>query len=67
MTGRNTQAFLIGTGQEQAQYCCSDCGYSSTNRRHFRRGDGGEGHTCSTGHYDKDGELKRARNPYARR
>jgi hypothetical protein len=67
MPGRNTQAFLIGSGQGPEPYVCSECGYSSANRKHFKKGEGGEGHTCSTGHYDKDGELKRARNPYARR
>jgi hypothetical protein len=43
------------------------CGYESNNRRNFRNTEGGE-KTCSTGHYeDKEGNLKRAINPYARR
>ena len=44
---------------------CQTCGYSSENRKHFKRE--GDGHTCSTGHYQDDkGNTKRARNPFAR-
>lgn len=65
--GRNIQSFEegAGTAPEAPSYCCADCGFSSSNRRHFRSAE--EGKTCSTGHYEKDGELKRAINPYARR
>lgn len=66
-SGRNTQSFQEGAGAapEAPRYCCADCGYESSNRRHFRSAE--KGKTCSTGHYEKDGELKRAINPYARR
>jgi hypothetical protein len=66
-SGRNTQSFLIGAGEEPQQYCCAECGYASENRKHFRNTEDGGAKTCSTGHYEKDGELKRARNPYAGR
>ena len=64
--GRNFLSFQVGAGTapEPSSYCCADCGYESTNRKHFKSQ--GEGKTCSTGHYEKDGGLKRARNPYAR-
>ena len=67
--GRNFTSFQegAGTAPEAPSYCCADCGYASSNRRHFRSA--GEGaKTCSTGHYEaKDGSgPKRARNPYAR-
>ena len=67
MRGRNTEAFLIGAGTppEKREYTCSECGHTSTERRHFKGS--GEEKTCATGHYEKDGELHRARNPYARR
>ena len=65
--GRNTQSFEegAGTAPEAPHYCCADCGYESSNRRHFRSAENGK--TCSTGHYEKDGEMKRAINPYAKR
>ena len=65
--GRNLQSFQegAGTAPEQTSYCCAECGYASNNRKHFRSA--GEGKTCNTGHYeDKEGNIKRARNPYAR-
>ena len=65
--GRNFNAFQQGAGvaPEAPKYCCAECGYTSDERRHFKSA--GDGKTCSTGHYEtKDGELKRARNPYAR-
>jgi hypothetical protein len=67
MKGRNVQSFQVGAGTapEEPHYLCADCGYESSNRRHFRSADNGK--TCSTGHYEKDGELKRSINPYARR
>lgn len=44
---------------------CQVCGFSSENRKLFKRD--GEGHVCSTGHYqDDEGEQHRAKNPYAR-
>ena len=62
------EAFEVGQGltpPPPPTKCCSECGYESSNRRNFRKSD--DGYTCSTGHYEKDGEMKRARNPYARR
>lgn len=67
-TGRNFDAFQqgAGTAPETTSYCCAECGYASDNRRHFKSAEGGK--TCSTGHYeDKEGNVKRARNPYAHR
>jgi hypothetical protein len=66
LKGRNFQSFQegAGTAPEAASYCCAECGYESSNRKHFKSAD--EGKTCSTGHYEKDGALKRARNPYAK-
>lgn len=67
LSGRNTFSFQqgAGTAPEASSYQCAECGYTSDNRRHFRSA--GEGKTCSTGHYeDKEGNVKRARNPYAR-
>jgi hypothetical protein len=66
--GRNFEAFLQGTGVQPTEYCCADCGYTSNNRKHFKSsGDEGQ-KTCATGHFeDKEGQLKRARNPYAAR
>lgn len=68
MKGRNVLSFQqgAGTAPEAPHYCCAECGYESDNRRHFRSGEEEGTKTCSTGHYEKDGELKRARNPYAR-
>jgi hypothetical protein len=64
---RRFEAFAQGAGVEQTSYCCAECGYTSTNRRNFKSVGEGE-KTCSTGHYeDKEGNLKRAINPYARR
>lgn len=66
-SGRNFTAFQQGAGQapEAPSYCCAECGYTSGNRKSFRSA--GEDKTCSTGHYqDKDGNLRRAKNPYAR-
>jgi hypothetical protein len=60
------EQFELGHGLDQPTVrTCEDCGYSSTDRRHFRRTE--EGYTCHTGHYkDAEGKLKRQRNPYAR-
>jgi hypothetical protein len=64
---RRLDAFVYGMGVEEPQHACDDCGYTSTNRKNFRRSEEGEGYTCSTGHYtDKSGDLKRQKNPYAR-
>lgn len=65
-SGRNFNAFQqgAGTAPEAPSYCCSDCGYESHNRKNFRNAESGK--TCSTGHYEKDGTLKRARNGYAK-
>lgn len=69
LKGRNVQSFQqgAGTATEAPSYCCSECGYTSSNRRHFRSGSEEGAKTCSTGHYEKDGQLKRAINPYAKR
>ena len=66
VTGRTFNAFQqgAGTAPEAASYCCAECGYTSGNRKHFKSHE--EGKTCSTGHYERDGQLKRAKNPYAR-
>lgn len=68
--GRNNASFLLGTGVEPPQpetRCCSACGFETPNHKLLKR-DGEGGHTCTTGHYeDGEGNLKRARNPYARR
>lgn len=64
-TKRRYDAFVGGMGVEQPSYTCAECGYSSQNRKNFRNAE--DGHTCSTGHYtDKQGELKRQKNVYAR-
>ena len=64
---RRVDAFTLGMGVEQPGYVCAECGYTSDNRKNFRRSEEGDGHTCSTGHYtNKDGEQKRALNPYAK-
>ena len=69
-TTRRLGAFELGQGLEPPapSHTCAECGYASNNRKNFRRSDDGEGHTCSTGHYeDKEGNLKRQKNLYARR
>ena len=59
--------FDRGRGIEPPEFTCAECGYTSDKRRNFRRS-GEDGHVCSTGHYvNKDGETKRAINPYARK
>ena len=66
-SGRNNEHFLIGAGEapEPEEFECSDCGYRHTKKKLFKNSEGGL--TCSTGHYeDKQGQPKRARNPYAR-
>lgn len=67
-TSVRSEQFQIGAGQQPvSQRCCAECGYASENNKHFRKGDQEGTHTCTTGHYeDDDGNLKRARNPYAR-
>ena len=63
--GRN-KAFSAGMGVPEEQICCSECGYTSSKNKNFRKGENG-GHVCSTGHYQtKDGETKRSKNLYAR-
>lgn len=65
-TGRRTAAFQAGQGIEQPTHVCSECGFTHTNRRNFKRTEDGDGYTCSTGHYeDREGNLKRQRNGYA--
>jgi transposase len=60
-------AFNLGQGIEPEQHVCAECGYVHASAKNFRKMPTGEGVTCSTGHYeDRDGNLKRARNVYAR-
>lgn len=64
---RRNDAFALGQGIEPEQHVCADCGYAHTNRKNFKNGENGT-KTCSTGHYeDRDGNIKRAKNTYARR
>lgn len=64
---RRNDAFALGQGIEPEQHVCAECGYAHTNRRNFKNTEDGA-KTCSTGHYeDRDGNLKRAKNTYARR
>jgi len=65
-TAALSEQFQAGAGQQPvSQRCCAECGYTSDNNKHFKKA--GDGHTCTTGHYeDEDGKLKRAKNPYAR-
>ena len=60
------EQFDLGRGVPAAppQPTCADCGYSHPSSKNFRRK--GDGYTCSTGHYERDGKLMRARNGYAR-
>ncbi len=61
-------AFSMGMGIEPEQHVCAECGYAHASKKNFRKLPDGEGVTCSTGHYeDREGNLKRARNTYARR
>jgi hypothetical protein len=65
-SGRNNEQFLLGTGVQPESYVCADCGYTHTKKKLFKKSENGL--TCSTDHYEsKDGQLKRNRNPYARR
>ena len=68
LKGRNFSSFQqgAGTAPEAREYECAECGFASTNRKHFKSGSEEGTKTCATGHYEKDGEIKRARNPYAR-
>ena len=64
---RRLDAFSYGLGVEPEQHTCADCGYTSTNRKNFKRSGEGGAFTCSTGHYtSKEGEPKRQKNAYAR-
>lgn len=55
-------------GVEPESHVCAECGFTHTNRKNFKRSEDGAGYTCSTGHYeDKEGNLKRQANFYARR
>lgn len=66
MTAKRLDAFSYGLGVEQEMHTCAECGYTSANRKNFRRSEGGD-FTCTTGHYtSKQGELKRQKNTYAR-
>jgi hypothetical protein len=61
------RAFLEGAGQKPGlgPLTCQVCDFHSENRKLFKRE--GDGHTCSTGHYEDDeGQSHRAKNPYAR-
>jgi hypothetical protein len=64
---RRNDAFNLGQGIEPEQHVCAECGYVHANRKNFKRTEDGDAYTCSTGHYeDRDGNLKRQRNTYAR-
>jgi hypothetical protein len=66
MPGRSNEHFLLGTGVQPEQYQCVDCGYITAKKKLLKQSENGL--TCSIGHYtDKENQLKRARNPYARR
>ena len=58
--------FAQGAGSSSlGPLTCAECGFTSDNRKLLKRH--GEGHTCTTGHYEDDeGQLHRAKNPYAR-
>ena len=60
------EQFDIGRGVEPAspEPCCAECGYTHPSSKNFKRQ--GDGYTCSTGHYEKDGKLMRQKNQYAR-
>lgn len=63
---RRLDAFSYGLGVEPEIHACAECGYTSENRKNFRRSDDGS-FTCTTGHYtSKQGEMKRQKNAYAR-
>jgi hypothetical protein len=63
---RNTESFLLGTGVAPETHVCSECGFEHAKKKLFKK-NGDTGLTCATGHYeDREGNLKRARNPYAR-
>jgi hypothetical protein len=68
VTVARQREFALGAGQQTqalGALTCSTCGFSHENRKLFKRE--GDGHVCSTGHYeDGDGNMKRAKNPYAR-
>jgi len=68
LKGRNFDSFQqgAGTAPEPTSYECAECGFSSSNRKHFKSsGEDGQ-KTCATGHYERDGQLKRQKNMYAR-
>lgn len=58
--------FQVGAGVSTlGSLTCKECGFTNDNRKLFKRD--GEGHTCNTGHYtDGEGQVHRAKNPYAR-
>lgn len=69
MPNRRMDAFAFGQGIEPEApptHVCAECGYEHTNRKNFKRTEGGDGFTCSTGHYERGGQLKRNRNAYAK-
>lgn len=65
-TARRNEAFNFGRGIEPEQHVCADCGYAHPSRKNFKKGADEGSMTCSTGHYEKDGVLKRQKNAYAR-
>lgn len=68
MPGRSNEHFLLGQGVEPETHCCAECGFEHAKKKLFKKGEEEGKLTCSTGHYqDKEGSLKRARNPYAQR
>lgn len=63
---QRVEQFQVGTGASVSPTrTCAECGFTSDKPKLFKRD--GDGHTCTTGHYeDAEGNLKRARNMYAR-
>lgn len=67
MRSNQREQFAIGANQQPTlgALSCSVCGFTHENRKLFKRE--GDGHVCTTGHYeDGEGNVKRAKNPYAR-
>ena len=65
VAARQRDQFAQGAGVSPlGGLTCQSCGFASENRKLFKRE--GDGHTCSTGHYEAEGKLHRAKNPYAR-
>ena len=66
VAARQREQFAQGAGTSAlGPLTCQTCGFHSDNRKLFKKD--GDGHTCSTGHFDNaEGQPQRAKNPYAR-